>query len=288
MSVLARVWKPHYVFRPRQVVRRLRPAPGPEPVVPTPWGLPMRVALADKLGAGIARTGVHELAVSELMWRLAAGDELALDVGANIGYFTGLLALRARHVIALEPNPQLWRLIAGNVEGWPVRDRITLDDRAASRVAGPGTLHLPAGYERNYGIGSLNADGGTVSHQIQLVRLDELIAGRQVGVLKIDVEGHELAALEGAGESLSAGLIRDIVFEELRPLPTPASRLLEATGFQISGIEEGFSRPRLVGDRQPRGWDAPTYLATRAPERARARAAARGWTCLRTGARPPR
>ncbi len=138
MSVLARVWKPHYVFRPSQVVRRLRPAPGPEPIVPTPWGLPMRVALADKLGAGIARTGVHELAVSELMWRLAAGDDLALDVGANIGYFTGLLALRARHVVALEPNPRLRRFIAGNIDRWIVRDRITLDDRAASNATGSG------------------------------------------------------------------------------------------------------------------------------------------------------
>jgi FkbM family methyltransferase len=253
--------------------------------VPTPWGLPMRVALADKLGAGIARTGVHELAVSELMWRLAAGDDLALDVGANIGYFTGLLALRASHVVALEPNPRLRRFIAGNIDRWIVRDRITLDDRAASNATGSGTLHLPHDYERNYGTGSLQASGATVTHAIETVRLDELIAGRRVGVLKIDVEGHELAALEGAAQSLAAGLVRDIVFEEHQPLPSSVSRLLESAGFAIAGIEEGFSRPLLVGSgRVPRGWDAPTYLASRAPQRAHELAGAHGWSCLR----PPR
>jgi FkbM family methyltransferase len=282
VSALARLWKPHYIFRPGQIVRRLRPAREPEPVVPTPWGMPLQVALADKLGAGIARTGVHELAVSELMWRLAAGDELALDVGANIGYFTGLLAVRAEHVIALEPNPQLRRFIAGNIERWSLGERIELDERAASNASGTATLHLPAEYERNYGTASIDG-GGAVTHEIRTVRLDELIAGRRVGVLKIDVEGHELAALEGASDALAAGLVRDVVFEEHEPLPSPVSSLLEAAGFAISGIEEGLTRPLLLpSTRVPRGWDAPTYLATRDRRRANALAGAHGWACLRS------
>jgi FkbM family methyltransferase len=281
VSALARLWKPHYVFRPTQLVRRLRPARGPEPVVPTPWGLALQVALADKLGAGIARTGVHELAVSELMWRLAAGDELALDVGANIGYFTGLLAVRAGHVIALEPNPQLRRFIAGNIERWSLDGRIELDERAASSTSGTATLHLPAEYEGNYGTASIDG-AGAVTHEVRTVRLDELIAGRRVGVLKIDVEGHELAALEGASEALAAGLVRDVVFEEHEPLPSAVSSLLEAAGYAISGIEEGITGPRLLpAPRVPRGWDAPTYLATRDPQRARALASAHRWACLR-------
>ncbi len=282
---LLRVSKPHYFFRPSQLVRRALLPGVDEPVVQTPWNSPMQVARADRLGAGIARTGVHELAVSELIWRLAGGDRLAIDVGANIGYFTGLLAHRAQRVIALEPNPQLRRFLDGNVARWDVRRRITLDHRAASDKAGSATLHLPADYESNYGIASLESSDGTVSHEVETVRLDELIAGDAVGVLKIDVEGHELAALEGAGESLSAALIRDIVFEDHQPLPSPVSMRLESAGFAISGIEEGFMRPRLISpDRVPRGWDAPTYLATRDPERAMSLARRSGWRCLRPGA----
>lgn len=217
--------------------------------------------------------GVHELAVSETIWRLSEPDDLAVDVGANIGYFTGLLARRAGEVIALEPNPLLWPIISGNVEGWD--GTIRLAPWAASDSTGHAQLHLPADYEQNNGIATLEACEG-VSHDVETTRLEDVIAGRRVGLLKIDVEGHELAVLEGT----PLHLIRDIVFEEHRPLPSPVSEKLERAGFEIRGIEETFLGPDLV-KRAPRGWDAPTYLATRQMERAERLIGRRGWRCLR-------
>lgn len=282
MASLSRISKPQYLYRPSQLVRRaLLSRRGPEPVVQTPWGARMLVARSDTIGGGIARMGVHELAVSETIWRLSQGDELALDVGANIGYFTGLLACRAASVLALEPNPRLLRFLAGNIERWELAGRIRLDPRAASSGRGHAQLHLPPAYDGNYGIATLEDSPGTVSYEVETVTLDELIAGRRVGVLKIDVEGHELAALEGASDSLARGLIRDIVFEEHEPLPSPVSRALETHGFTITGIEETLTRPVLVSGRVPRGWDAPTYLATTDPQRTARLMGPRGWRCLR-------
>src|ERR1700728_4384379 len=100
MPALMSLSKPQYIFRPSQLARRALRRGGAESVVKTPWGCRMLVAREDTIGAGIARMGVHELAVSETMWRLATGDDMALDVGANIGYFAGLLACRVREVIA--------------------------------------------------------------------------------------------------------------------------------------------------------------------------------------------
>jgi protein-L-isoaspartate O-methyltransferase len=110
-----RLSKPQYLFRPSQIIRRFRAGD----VVRTPW-CEMQVG-DDSLGRGIARMGVHELAVSEVIWRLSEGDDLALDVGANIGYFTGLLAQRVGEVIALEPNPLLWPILTQNVARWVMR-----------------------------------------------------------------------------------------------------------------------------------------------------------------------
>jgi FkbM family methyltransferase len=282
MAMLSRISKPHYIYRPSQLVRRaMLSRHGPESIVQTPWGCRMLVARSDTIGSGIARMGVHELAVSETIWRLSQGDELALDVGANIGYFTGLLARRVAAVVALEPNPRLLRFLAGNIERWDVGAHVTLDARAASNSSGPAELHLPPAYDGNYGIATLEASAATVSYEVETVCLDELIAGRPVGVLKIDVEGHELAALEGASESLAGGAIRDILFEEHQSLPSPVSRMLESAGFTIAGIEETLTRPVLVADRVPRGWDAPTYLATRDCERTGRLMRPRGWHCLR-------
>ncbi len=290
MTIAARLSKPHYLFRPSQLIRRARLAGDEaESVVQTPWGCPMLVSRGDAIGAGIARMGIHELAVSETIWRLAGGDELALDVGANIGYFTGLLAQRAAHVIALEPNPRLRRFITQNIERCGIAGRVTLDTRAASDVDGTATLRFPAGYQANYGVATLAATNGSdegASDEVGTVRLDELIAGRGVGVMKLDVEGHEATALRGAGGALAAGLVRDIVFEEHEPLPSEVSRALERAGFAIRGIEEHLAGPRLVapGSAAP-GWDAPTYLATREPQRAERLMAGRGWRCLRRSRR---
>ncbi len=285
MSILARLAKPHYLYRPGQLVRRARLALDhrPETVVQTPWGCPLRVSREDVVGAGIARMGVHELAVSEVIWRLARGDALAVDVGANIGYFTGLLSRVADDVIAIEPNPELHRFIAGNIARWGTAgERVHLDLRAVSDREGTAALSLPAAYSGNLGTATLQASDGSAAHEVPTVRLDEIIAGRPVGLLKIDVEGHELAALAGAEESLLGGLVPDIVFEDLEPLPTDVSRALTSAGYEISGIEETFRGPLLAASESARhSWDAPTYLATRDPSRARARIAARGWRCLR-------
>ena len=102
-----------------------------------------------------------------------------------------------------------------------------------------------------------------------------------MGILKIDVEGHELAVLEGT----RLEDVGDVFFEEHQPLPSPVSRLLEAAGFVIHGIEESLTRPLLV-ERTPRGWDAPTYLASRDPA-ARAARDAPARLAVPTGTRAP-
>src|ERR1039458_2839432 len=55
-TMIERLAKPQYLFRPRQIIRRFFAGD----VVRTPW-CEMRVA-DDMIGRGIARMGVHELA----------------------------------------------------------------------------------------------------------------------------------------------------------------------------------------------------------------------------------
>jgi FkbM family methyltransferase len=266
-----RLSKPQYLFRPSQIIRRFSTSD----VVRTPW-CEMRVG-DDSLGRGIARMGVHELAVSEVIWRLSEGDDLALDVGANIGYFTGLLAQRVREVIALEPNPLLWPLLTQNVGRW--NRNIRLEPWAASDSKGRATLYLPPGeYHENQGTATLAAHPQAVSYEVQTVRIADLLAGRRVGVMKMDIEGHEYPALAGAPLQAT----RDIVFEDQARPPSAVFTQLESAGFTIRGIAQRLTRAQLVepNEMQP-SWDAPTYLATRDISRAERLMSKRGWRCLR-------
>src|SRR5579872_6967542 len=92
--------KPHYIYRPGQAIIRLgrllggaKPAGAWEEAV-LPWGLPIRYHPAEQIGNSIWRLGLYDLCVSETLWRLLDAGETALDVGANFGHMTSVMAVR--------------------------------------------------------------------------------------------------------------------------------------------------------------------------------------------------
>jgi hypothetical protein len=113
--------------------------------------------------------------------------------------------------------------------------------------------------------------------------------GATVGVLKLDVEGHEPAVLEGAAALLARRAIRDIVFEAHDRYPSPITEQLEAAGFTILLPEprvRGLQLVPIASRPIDAGWDSPNLLATTDPQRAHARSGRRGWWSLRGSRRP--
>lgn len=132
-----------------------------------------------------------------LLPQLVDRERSAVDVGANVGAFTYRLAQLCPHTTAIEANPGLigaLRRISPS--------RVTVVHAAASDLAGDINLRLPAHDAGLAGLGTVaasNALGGaaTVSVMVPSVRLADL-GLIDVGFIKIDVEGHELAVLKGA------------------------------------------------------------------------------------------
>jgi hypothetical protein len=145
----------------------------------------------------------------------------------------------------------------------------------------------PSTFEANKGTASLEHADPENSVQVRAVRLDEEIDSA-VGVMKLDVEMHELAALTGAESLLSRGRVRDILFEEHEAPPTPVTALLESHGYEILGVRQGVAGPILSTPAEAYArqmWDPPALLATRDSERVRRRMKRRGWICLRSSFR---
>jgi FkbM family methyltransferase len=278
--------KPYYVFRPDQIVRRVARR-GDVDEVRLPWGLPLRFDPAEAHGQALLRMGLNDIATTETLFRLTPPGGRALDVGANIGHMTSVLAYRAGpggSVTAFEPHPDTFRQLAGNVALWDPRvaARVELRQEAASSERGEARLGLPEDHARNTGRASLEG-GAEQGPTVSKVTLDDVIEG-PVDVMKIDVEGHELAVLEGAERLLRAGAIRNVVFEEHRPPPTPVTELLADRGFTVLRIEQTLAGPRLersLDAADVRSWDPPNFLATLAPEATAKAFAGRGWRCLR-------
>ena len=303
MSLLARISdKPQYVFHPRRAMRRaMHRVTGPRDgrrVAELPWGLPLEVYLSDSLGFSIVAGGVFDPCVTETLHRLIDPGELVIDVGANVGYMTSLAASRAGapgEVLAFEPHPRIFELLDENVARWRGRDGIAsveLHRLALSDRAGEGTLVAGPAFEAHMGMAALGRGDEADGIGVDLARLDDVLAGeRPIGLVKIDVEGHEAEVLRGAGRLLTEGTIRDIVFEDHDPYPSDATAIVEAAGYHLISLENDLLGLRMRAP-QDRGevavWPGPSYLATREPDRAKDRLGPRGWRVAGIGPPLPR
>jgi FkbM family methyltransferase len=132
---------------------------------------------------------------------LVQGD--AVDVGANIGNHALYFAEHFSNVVALEPNPRLFELLALNAK---LRKNIQPLNIGASDISKEMSLSYDSA---NWGGGQLWAERPDASRAftvpVKVQRLDDLaeLADHPVGLLKIDVAGHELRVLKGAATLIS-------------------------------------------------------------------------------------
>lgn len=286
-------WKPWYVHRPWQLMLRAFRSVGPRPpsavVIRLPWGVAIEIDPGEDIGRAIWTTGVYDLAVSEVLWRLATPGATAVDLGANIGYMTGLLAVRcgpAGRVLAVEPNPLVLPRLRGNVARVTVASgaaRVAVHPVAASDRAGTARLACPASFEGNNGVGYLTTELGGGQTEVPTARLDDLV-GEPVQVMKVDVEGHEATALRGCERLLAGGQIRHLIFEEHGGPDSETCRLLASHGYTMFQLGWTMRGPTLSEPGRPavvRPYEAPSYLATISPTDAEAACRPRGWEVLR-------
>jgi hypothetical protein len=144
---------------------------------------------------------------------------------------------------------------------------------------GQGELSVGAEFHRNMGLATLDAAGAqTVT--VELARLDDAIADEPIGVMKVDVEGHEPALLAGAAGLLAGHRIRDLIYEDHEPYPSRSSRLLEDAGYRVFALDNdllGITLLPPTAHHDAPAWPGPSYLATCQPDRASARMTPRWW-----------
>jgi FkbM family methyltransferase len=272
-------WKPWFVFRPSQVVRRLtfRPTSAYRRL-PVAWGEPLLALDDEHIGRCLGTTGIYDLAVSELLFRLIDPGDLVIDAGANIGYMSALAATAGAHVVAFEPNPDLVPILRQNLgTRGDVREVALGAHRHSAALVRPD----PAAH--NNGLGRLGSHAEAGAVPVQVETLDSELNGRTVALLKMDVEGGEQAVLDGAAAALKERRIRHIVFEDHRGAGSAVMTHLLGHGYTIHSIEWTLTGPKL-GDAATLSaharYEAPSYLATLTPEAAHAACARRGWMAL--------
>ena len=164
----------------------------------------------ESLSPHLAVSGYWESWVAMSMAKLVWPGMRCLDIGANVGYFSVLLAaLSGEPVTAVEPNPRAASLVRKNARVNGVRievvEAMASDSEGVGRLScgnidlGGGTLHeklLP----RDGSIGTIE------SREVRIVRLGATLTGR-FDFIKIDAEGMDYKALAGCAEIMHPGTI---------------------------------------------------------------------------------
>ncbi len=256
-----------------------------------PWGADLRIKLPELISNSIWIKGVYDIVVAETIWRLIDAGDIVLDVGANFGYLTSLMAVRAGKdgkVLAFEPHPMMFEELKTNIELWSNGSStasIEARQTALSSANGVGNLVMPPSWEGNRGAAFVSTDAVSEnSVEIILERLDDVFDDDiTINLAKFDVEGHEFEAFRGAERLLAAGTIRNIVFEDQRNTDSPAKAELLRHGYRLFSLAKRFRGPRLCNvdgsGTSPR--DDPNFLATLDPDQAIARMKGRGWNIFR-------
>jgi FkbM family methyltransferase len=207
---------------------------------------------ADNNGeSDISRNGELWLIGSLLASHLASGSVqpfTVIDAGANTGDYTAVV-LRESHrygcavtVHALEPSARSAARLVARFAG---DARVRVVRAAVGDRTGNALLYGGESGSTQASLISREVLAGAEATEVPMLRLEDFLVEREIAfvhLLKLDVEGFELAALEGLGSRLHPGSVDVIQFEyggttlEARASLRDFYHRLSAAGYSIAKL----------------------------------------------------
>jgi FkbM family methyltransferase len=209
----------------------------------------------DGFGGNLLLDGYWEIWLTQFMARTVAAGATVVDVGANYGYYSLLLADLVGpegHVFAIEPNPEAAGLLRRSLGLNGFTGQTSVHQLAAGASdGGTASLFVPEGEPKNAAIAAAAPAQGGRSHEVAVRTLDSLLAGRRIDFLKIDAEGAEQGIVEGM----------ERIFADQRP-----AMVLEFNAARYADPEAFLQRLlRIYGVLRHVGYDGSALPVT--PER---------------------
>ena len=215
-------------------------------------GVRLLVDLSDHvIGLNIVRGRYEADEIRFVRSVLKAGD-VAIDVGAHIGFFTMQMAAAAGpagRIYAFEPFDPNAALIERSIAENRFADRIVFQRAAVGAASVTATLTFPV-ETLNSGGAYLLRDGsaplaGNQTKDVPVVALDSLNIRRPVRFIKMDVEGAEPQVICGAARLLKED--RPIMLSELHPTQLGRASGATADEFLAQVRSLGYRAHQITG-----------------------------------------
>jgi FkbM family methyltransferase len=187
-----------------------------------------RLYIDDRDSLGLIRHGgIFEPLETTYFSNEIKENDIILDIGANIGYYTLLFAQRVGdggHVYAFEPEPQNFELLKKNVQTSGYRN-VTLINMAVSDTTSKLRLYLNKKNKADHRIFDWQDRRKFI--EIDSTRLDDYFSDftGDIAFIKMDIQGAEYRALSGMLSLLARNPKTTIVME------------FEPQSLLLSGIE---------------------------------------------------
>lgn len=162
--------------------------------------------------------GFWEIWITQAMAKCLKPGMVAVDIGANLGYYTILMGRAvgpSGRVYAFEPNQHFVELLTKSLNVCGLAQQTRIDTRAVFSTTGEMvTFSIPAGLQANAAIvdgtgEALNASlmghgeaSGARTVGVETVRLDDAVSGK-VDFVKVDAEGAEREIWRGMSAVVS-------------------------------------------------------------------------------------
>jgi FkbM family methyltransferase len=137
----------------------------------------------------------HEYGTERLLRSILRNGEVAVDVGANIGYYTRIISHLVGDtgtVLAFEPFPAAYKLLQLNCSDLP---NTKLFPIALSNAEGETDFYI----RKNGDMSSLDPGSHVKTLSVKTSTADSMLAAYpHIDFIKIDVEGFELEVIRGS------------------------------------------------------------------------------------------
>jgi FkbM family methyltransferase len=174
--------------------------------------------LRDTISREVCFTGRYEPQETLLAMRLLRPGMVAVDIGANWGYFSlacAHLVGAGGRVIALEPHPRLHSMLSDNITENRL-DQVEVLRLAAGAIEGSRRF---VGFDEqggNWGLSRAAQHREAADFECDTASLDALLDSKHAGrvdLVKIDIEGAEADAIRGMADGLCRHRYRYVLLE---------------------------------------------------------------------------
>ncbi|MEL7256748.1 MAG: FkbM family methyltransferase [Pseudomonadota bacterium] len=187
----------------------------------------------------------YELEVGAVIQKAQGHANVFCDLGANKGYWSVFAAPLFGKVFAVEASSATFKILTENTISLSNVSRRW----AAIYVKSDEELSF-VNVHNSHASARLGDDAGLSDNTetVQTIAIDDLLPAKTIALIKLDVEGAEISAIDGAKRTLLDGSV--LIYEDhgSDTACAPSAHLLSLPGIRVYSVQNGLKRLHSVDE----------------------------------------